>query len=63
MKTCVQLQVMRECSCYTARLPSGGNITAYDVIEVDQLLPCDDESLSDSRRSELKRPPNSYNGV
>ena len=53
MKTCLQLRVMKECSCYIARLPFGSNITAYDSVDIDGLLPCDDQSLSESKRGKL----------
>ena len=52
MKTCLQLQVMKECSCYVARLPFGSNITAYDSIDVDGLLPCEDQPVPKSKRGE-----------
>ena len=53
-KTCLQLHLMRECSCYTVRHPFDGNITAYDSIDTDGLLPCNDQSLPESKRSGLK---------
>ncbi|KAI0240783.1 Acid-sensing ion channel 4-A [Lamellibrachia satsuma] len=53
-KTCFQRHLMRECSCYSARYPFGYNITAYASIDVDRLLPCDDDSQTHSDRDEHK---------
>ncbi|KAI0240785.1 hypothetical protein LSAT2_008410 [Lamellibrachia satsuma] len=51
-KTCFQRHLMRECSCYSARYPFASNIKAYASIDVDRLLPCDDDNQTQSDRDQ-----------